>query len=638
MPFNTALLSAEQEKFKEHLGKRSAEIKSATSTVFSKLPYPTSDVQQLQERLTNLLAAQKVHETELHRLSTEKGQLSERLEDACYRYMVAEKKLDRTKSAQVAKLEAQGIVGLRSETKSGQGDSSTISDGTAQVNGASGSGEGTVIDESVKREAVAAANVRAAQIEKLAAENKKLIEDLTASQVRLAGLSDEDYAKSDLFKLIKTQHEDVVKRVNNLEAINVQLRAEAKQLQAERSAYRDEAEKELSSASIELESQLARTEADLARIRHTRDELMTEFSARGSTQDNSHASATHIMELANAQELRISALESETERLRLHQQNPETVTELDTEGEAHSPAALHGKLRSLEKEKTMLETELKSMEAAYRKASAAASRRIAETTETEERITRLAAEKAKADQKYFGAMKAKEARESEFKSLKNQSMKSSEIVMQLKEAESSCRSLLVNLEKQLADARDALNSVTFQYRNAQLTLTEQKILNDRQVANIAELKKLLTEKDTALEAAAKAQRNAEVEAAELNVRIQEAQKSLETWRKKGIGNQSEEYEMLRVSGLNCYACLDHELMKLCRLLPFAPSAERISKTRPSKLAVMFSARSVSMSAYSLVRGNVRTVAGRLELTITFELRFEQVWNLYIYASSSSASH
>jgi len=542
MPYNTALIGANLEKFKEHLSKRSADIKSAASTIFANLPYPSADVRNLQERLTNLLAAQKVHETESQRLSNEKDQLSERLEDACYRYMIAEKKLDRTKSAQVAKLEAQALGGSRSEATV-QGETASASDLTAHANGAPASGS---MDEAAQKEAMAVAGTRAEQVGKLAAENKKLTEALTTSQMRLAGLTDEDYAASDLFKLLKSQHEDVIKRVNNLEAINVQLRAEAKQLQAERSAYREEAEKELSTASIELESQLARTEADLARIRHGRDELMADVNMRKSAQDSSQASSTQVKELANAQELRIASLESEIERLRLQDASADQGAVTNTGYEALSPETLITRLTGLEKEKAMLETELKSMEAAYRKASAAASKRIAETMENEERITRLTAEKAKADQKYFGAMKAKEARESEFKALKNQSMRSSEIVMQLKEAESSCRSLLVNLEKQLADTKDTISSMTFQYRTAQATLSEQKMSNDRHMATITELKKLLVEKDSSVEAAARAQRDAEVEASELKVRVHETQKSLETWRKKGIGNQSEEYEMLRV--------------------------------------------------------------------------------------------
>lgn len=623
LPYDSALISAEQEKFKEHLNKRSTEIKSATSAIFAQLPSPTPDARQLQERLTNLLAAQKVHETELHRLSAEKDQLSERLEDACYRYMIAEKKLDRTKSAQVAKLEAQGIAGSRTETSSGQGESSTVSDGVIQHNSNSGAGESGSVDDAKQKEAVAAAGRRAEQVERLAAENKKLTEELTASQVRLAGLTDEDYASSDLFRLLKTQHEEVIKRANNLEAINTLLRAEAKQLQAERSSYREEAERELSSASIELESQLARTEADLARIRHTRDELMTDVNMRKTTHDTSQASSMQVKELANAQELRISALESEVDRFRQQEDAADHVAQGDPAAEALSPSVLHNRLGSLEKEKIMLETELKSMEAAYRKASAAASKRVAETAETEEKITRLVAEKAKADQKYFGAMKAKEARESEFKALKTQSMKSSEIVMQLKEAESSCSSLLVNLEKQLADARDSLSGLTLQYRTAQSTVAEQKISNDRQAVNITELKKLLADKDTAAEAAAKAQRDAEVEASELKVRVQEFQKSLETWRKKGIGNQSEEYEMLRVSSWTSCANFVHFANSRSRPSLYAPFAGRTSKTLQSRHAAMCFVRSASTNACSRAPESVRIAAGLLASTTTFALPYER---------------
>ena len=44
-----------------------------------------------------------------------------------------------------------------------------------------------------------------------------------------------------------------------------------------------------------------------------------------------------------------------------------------------------------------------------------------------------------------------------------------------------------------------------------------------------------------------AKRQAEVEVEELKVRYEEAKKSLESWRKKGLGGNADEYEALRVS-------------------------------------------------------------------------------------------
>lgn len=543
-PFKSSLFSANNNDFEDYLKQRSKDIKSTTTLLFSKFPVSSPDVRELQEKLTGLLAAEKAHTVELQRLESEKEQLSDRLENASYRYMVAEKKLDRTKSAQVAKLEAQASSAPRPD---GTGSDSPMvkkeeGGSQAQVPEDNVSGQEAEI---ARKEAVAVADARAKQLDALQLENKRLTEDLTETRMRLTGLTDEDYAGSELFRLIRSQHDDVVKRVNDLEALNIQLRAEAKQLQAERTSYREEADNELRAATIEMESQLARSEADLARIRHARDELVADLGIRKATLDTNKASATQTHELASAKDARLETLELEIERLRasLAEDGTDGVTQDYAE---LSSTAIKSRLAAVEKDKGMLETELRSMESAYKKASAAASKRIAEMTEAEERMSRLAADKAKADQKFFAVMKAKETREIETKTLRTQNTKSTEIVSQLKDAESSNRALLANYEKQLAEAKDNIIVVTNHGRVAQQNLVEQKISLDRLAGQVEELKKLVAEKDSTTSAAAQAQRKAEASVSELQVRLEETEKNLEVMRKRSSGNQSEEYEMLRV--------------------------------------------------------------------------------------------
>jgi len=53
-------------------------------------------------------------------------------------------------------------------------------------------------------------------------------------------------------------------------------------------------------------------------------------------------------------------------------------------------------------------------------------------------------------------------------------------------------------------------------------------------------------KNTSANAASTAHRKADVEIETLKVRLEDTKKSLESWKTKGLGNQSGEYEMLRV--------------------------------------------------------------------------------------------
>lgn len=356
-------------------------------------------------------------------------------------------------------------------------------------------------------------------------------------------LSDDDYAQTDLFKQLKSQHEDVIKRVNNLEAVNAQLRQESEKLQGERTAYRNQLDAEKQKEIEEKEAQLHRAEADLARIRNARDELLADQQMRKAAQEQERTAIAKIQELADAREAQIRALESEVERLRAKvdgvKDAPQNIDDMPIE-------ELRSKYQSLDKQYSILNTELASMQTVCKKYSGLASQKVADFNALEEKIQRLVAEKSKADQKYFAAMKSKEAREQEVRTLRMQNAKSSDIVSQLKDAEAATRSLLANLEKQVAEGREALNALTNKHRASQQQLTESNIIIEGLRQQVAELKNLASEKDSALASTAAACRKAEAEVEGLKSSLNDTKKSLESWKSKSLGNSSSEYEMLRV--------------------------------------------------------------------------------------------
>jgi E3 ubiquitin-protein ligase BRE1 len=584
--FRSSLLFDDNSLFDNHLKNRSSKIKAAIKDVFGRLPSAQPDVRSLQERLAALLATEKAHLIESQRIIGERDQLSERLEQASYRYLLAEKKLDRAKSAQVQKLERQATMGGNPESTSSS-DKKPVKTDANDTNGDVDSAVHAAAD-TARREAIAASEKRKLQTEQLEAENKRLLEELTAAKTRLTTLSDDDYVKTDLYKLFRSQHEDVIKRVNDLEATNLQLREEAQRLHAERTSYRNNMEEEAQTSATDLESQLARAESDLARIRNTRDELSAELSVRKGSQDQSQLASDQISELAAAREIRITALESEVERLKL-QVGESSATSFDTALDTMSPDELKSKLRTLENKYVLLSNELPSMEAAWKKAQALAARKVVEIADWEEQRTRINAEKAKADQKYFAAMKAKEARENELRSLKAQNSKSSEIVTQLKDAENHSRTLIINLEKQLSESKESLASLSQQNRTMQQKLSEGNLTLEKLRTQITDMKKLTVSKDASSQAAASAKRQAEVELEEVKVRLEDAKKSLESMKRKGPGRESESDDW-RVSGI-IWCGLDRVLTN-CRKLPSVPFATRTYATRFSNSAATHSAKAV----------------------------------------------
>ncbi|KAF1972208.1 E3 ubiquitin-protein ligase-like protein bre1 [Bimuria novae-zelandiae CBS 107.79] len=540
-----SLFFEDSESLRKHLAGRKDKILSALTTLFAKFPPVSPEVAGLQQQMSKLLAAEKEHICTLQRVNAEKEKMNDLMVAATHRYMLAEKKLDRFRSAQVQKLESQSVTmtSIKEETTS-------VSNGEP-MNGveSSSSAEGS---ESDRKQALAEAAKRKEHVEQLEAENKKLTQEVSALNIRLAGLSDDDYAKTELFKAFKSQHEDVIKRINNLEATNIQLRTEAQKYQAERTAYRIKIDEEARDSIRDSEGAVVQAEANLTRIRHARDELLSKVSILEASQKNANISKQQTQELMSACESRISALESECERLRLQISEKEQVAASTEQGDL-TPEQLQSKLKTLQSQYELVANELPAMEAAWKKAQAVAGRKISEIATWEENVTKAYADKAKADQKYFGAMKAKELVEQQLRVLRAQSTKGTEVIAQLKEADSASRALVDKLEKQTAEMRVQMEELQRQHRELQQKTNESAIITEGYVSQIAELKKHVESKDAAYLEAKKAKREAEVDRDKMAEKIEGLDQQIDHWKQKSLGNQSE-HTALMESMLQCQIC------------------------------------------------------------------------------------
>jgi E3 ubiquitin-protein ligase BRE1 len=548
-----ALLFEDSDTFRKHLAKRKEKILSSLAGLFAKYPPTSPEVADLHEQLSKLLAAEKEHVVQLQRVTTEKEQLSDRLDTATHRYLVAEKKIDRIKSQQVQKLEQQAVAS--STTKE---DTPAPTNGVESTNGRASS-PGLVSEEveTARNVAVADAAKRKEQLEQVEQENKKLTEEVTSLKVKFSLLGDDDYAKTELFKALKSQHEDIIKRVNNLEATNIQLREEAQKYQAERTAYRIKIDDEARSSLAESESAVSQAEANLARIRAARDELLAKNNVLESARKDVDASTEQSKELVSACESRISALESECERLRLQIAEKQPVEgEEDAMVEDLTPEQSQKKITSLEKQLKLLSGELPSMEAAWKKAQAIAGKKVIDVAAYEENIARAHADKSKADQKFFAAMKTKSELEQQVRALRLQTTKSTEVVAQLKDADSLSRSLVDKLEKQTAEMRSQMDELSVQHRQLQQKVSENAITSEGHISQIAELKKVVEAKDTSCTAAKHAQRESEAERDKLSAQVAGLEKQVQIYKKKGTENPTAEKSVMEQMEqmLQCQIC------------------------------------------------------------------------------------
>ncbi|KAL8871166.1 MAG: hypothetical protein Q9174_002943 [Haloplaca sp. 1 TL-2023] len=548
--FPSALLNTDNRTFEDYLQSKSKEITRAISDIFHGATDSTSDITDLKGQLAKSLATEKDYLAALEKNRVQREQLEGQLENASLRYMVAEKRVDRQKSATVAKLEAQAIAGGQNETGSGLGRSSD--DATTDTK-AEGSEQVLFEAEKARKQAVAASAKQQKQIEELEAENEKSKAENTTLSARLTHLSDEDYSKTDLFKHMRSQYEDYVKRVNDLEARLTQLREEAQKDQTSRTAFRMEIEREMQPAQVERDAQLAQAESDLARIRDSRDQYLADNNMRKAAQAQERSSIDHINQLVSSKDERIKALEIEVERLRNQgtAANDESREEVDPSDQSMND--LLTKCAHHERQKTMLETELQSMQSAYTKASALASQKVANLKEFEDKVMRAQADKSKADQKYFGAMKLSDQHAQELKGLRAQNMKSSEALSHVKEAESASRAHSAILEKQITELNNVKTASAKQLQTAQQSLNEKSIQYEGLKTQVEELKRLLTGKETSASMAKNALRKAEVELEKMKATLEVTEERLDKLKERSSGVPVSDAEGFRELAL-CTVC------------------------------------------------------------------------------------
>lgn len=179
------MLFEDVENFENHLKSRSDDIRDVISRLVSNSPKAAPEVSDIQNELARKLAEEKTTIAELEKVLSEKQQLEERLESASLRYMVAEKKLDRARSATVAKLEKQYIFGAQ---RPGGDSSSASRDDQSPVNGVTPSRERSADTEEAHTKLIAVSEKQKEQLRKLEADNSNLLTQLTDLKIKV-GLS-----------------------------------------------------------------------------------------------------------------------------------------------------------------------------------------------------------------------------------------------------------------------------------------------------------------------------------------------------------------------------------------------------------------------------------------------------------------
>ncbi|KAI8953960.1 BRE1 E3 ubiquitin ligase-domain-containing protein [Xylaria longipes] len=491
--------------------------------------------------------------------------------------MKAERRLDRVKSAQVQKLEQQALANSTTRPATGADQANGTSSDESNGNYAS--------QQAALRELNAVADKQKEQLEAALAQNKSLQAEFTSLQTRLTNLTDEDYSRTETFKLFKAQNEDLIKKANNLEAECHTLRQEKIKLEKEREASRQRIQSEAQNLIVDLEDQLQQADTNLARVRATRDELHADVMMLKASKEQERTAIDHMNELLKAKEDRILALESEIQRLRPSEDVDMTAP---SEIDALSLEELREKYKKLKSDYESIENELPGMATAVKKFQALANKKVMDFAAQEERVALTIAEKSKADQKYFNARKESDTKADEVKRLRSQNMKSSEIISQLKEVEAHNRTLVTNLDKQLADVKQTNISVMTENKKLEATNQDMSRRYDSLKQQVSELANLAKTKDSTTSSARERNTHLETEVEKLKVRLESTAKDRDKWKTKSLSNSSEEEEMLRVSNSQVRD-LCYQANMICRTWPPVRYAKRTSRTQLSVVVGISSA-------------------------------------------------
>lgn len=556
--FPSSLLFDDVASFADHLREKRDYITKTLSELFgvikaggASLKEESERIEEMQVRLRQLLVNEQANKVEIARLEKEVDSASARLTEATVKYLTAEKKVDRLKSQTLAKIERQAMFNAGAGSEPQRDPSLTDEQQSAKDRELSAKmAEGHFADvEQARKEAQAIASKQKEEIQQLQVDNARLSEQVTTFTIKFGRLTEEDIAGCDAYKNLKIRLEDVATRYNHLEALNKELSEKIETLDAERSAFKEKILEEQQAVLDEMQAQLSKTESDLARIRGARDDLLQDQQLRKAREESKLSSAKEVAELADARAARIASLEFEVERLH---------NELDSETSPSSPAVLgmdlpqlRQKHEQLEKAYKVLAQELPSLEQAFKKTHEQCNKKVAHLQETEEKLKRLQAEKNKADSKYFAAMKSKEGLQMENRALKSQNSKSTEIITQLKEAEKKVRDLMSNLEKQISEMRNTNSALLLKNRELQSRMAEQSNTIDSLKSQLETLNTSLRIRDSSLAKESAVRRDAEIEIEKLHVKLDEAERALES--NKPVESENSQLEALRQIAL-CAVC------------------------------------------------------------------------------------
>ncbi|KAF7361671.1 putative allantoicase [Mycena venus] len=150
------------------------------------------------------------------------------------------------------------------------------------------------------------------------------------------------------------------------------------------------------------------------------------------------------------------------------------------------------------KEKTSVYSELDQLSAAWEALDRQVKSKVFELKDMEDRVAKSGLDKAKSENKFFAAMRDKEAVENERKNLSRNQEKQGKIVERLVEAEKNLSQQVMSLEKDLGQVRRQYEARTMELSGCRRDIRELKTQQEADVVRLTNCKTLLVEREKEL--------------------------------------------------------------------------------------------------------------------------------------------
>lgn len=526
--------------FEKHLASFSSEIQSILQAVIDVPPHDTSDA-ETSNQVAILSARHKRDQIELESAQARHDSLLQRLDEETTARQRLERLVDRLQSPIARQVDQLSSSSCPAPVP---GQSVPPTEPSSQDPLPSPSLQPSL------NEAQAVAESLRTQIQALESQNEKLENDISRHLTRLATLTDDDYAHTELHHALSSRCESLLSQVNHLQGTVEVLTHQNSELEQNKTGFRRKIEEDTSAHIQELTSRLEKSEADLSRVRQVRDEYLAELSSLRSRADELEAAKQSFLSELGERDHRIEALESESQRLRI------TVGgSMPTRPDASNIDSLtEEQLRRLVAENQtsqhLLTAELSAMAKAYQKASALASERHS----VQQKFDSLLAQKSKLDERVFSFMKRLETLETENRCLRSINSSNSELLSKLKEADQNWKVLCSKLEKQISTIQTTHDTLFNQHSDSVRRLSEATSTIDTLDTQVADCKKLLQSRNGELAAATRLHRMATVELEGIRAKFAESRKAMDLLKKKARSGQTDEELMLRVCNSTTMFC------------------------------------------------------------------------------------